>query len=96
MDHLASILPTVLGKRGLKDHAQAALVVHRAQLWVGGRLASLKELLTVRKLEDGTLFIACGHSIALQECQAIVPELLAYLQKECRFSSVRSIRLARN
>lgn len=95
MDHIFKLLPGVLQKRGLREHAVSALVVHRARSWIAERLPSVCSYLEVLKINDGTLFIACRHSIAAQECQAVLSDLCSFLQQECPFAVIRDVRLAR-
>lgn len=96
MDRLSKILPSVLGKRGLKAHADAALILHRAKEWLGERLPELKDSVSPHALQkDGTLLIACLHSAAAQECLSALPHLKIFLREECGFLPVRSIRLVR-
>ncbi len=96
MDSLGSILPKVLHRRGLHAQASASLVTFKATEWLTLALPGLVHELTVEHLRDGTLTIACGHPIAAQECQALVPGLLEYLQRECPSISIREIRLTRS
>lgn len=96
MDRLSEILPKVLGKRGLKAEADAALVLHRAKEWISEHLPELKDSIAPQSLqEDGTLLIACLHSAAVQKCLAALPHLKIFLREECGFLPVRSIRLVR-
>ena len=59
------------------------------------RLPNLLQTVTVDSLKDGTLFLSCTHSIALQECHAASADLKAYLTGECHFSDIREIRISR-
>ena len=95
MDRLGNVLSRVLGKRGLAKQAQAALIVYRARNWLAQRLPDLAAFLTVENVKEGVLCIACHHSVAAQECQAITPALLDYLSQDCKFTEVSSIRLVR-
>jgi|GEM_PF-643473 len=96
MDRVSQILPAVLQKRGIKQHVDASLVIHRASAWIAENLPTLKTLLTPTTLqEDGTLIIECDHSSAAQECQAALPHLKVFLREECGFAPVRSIHLLR-
>ncbi len=95
MDHLSSILPRVLHKRGLHKHALAALAVHKATEWLQAALPGLADQFHIEHLQDGTLTIACGHSIASQECLPLLPSLTEYLQRECVGAGVREVRLVR-
>lgn len=95
MDKAFSLLSGALSRRGLKDHAIGALVVRKAGLWLEERLPSCKDHIRVRKVSDGVLFVECGHSVVLQECAALVPELKDYLAKECPFLPVSEVRIVR-
>lgn len=96
MDSVRSVLPKILAKRGLKDHAQAALITHKAQKFLEGVLPTLADAIHVDKLERGTLIISVGHSIAAQECQQLFPRLREYLQKECPEVPVLEVRVMRS
>src|SRR5690349_5881394 len=45
MDHIFTVLPGVLRKRGLQEHAEGALIVLRAQKWIGARLPHLETVI---------------------------------------------------
>lgn len=96
MESVFSILPKVLSRRGLQTSAHASHVVHRAQEWLEGRLPQLRAAVKVEKFDEGTLFVACMHSIAAQECYPLFADLQDFLQRECRFNDIKSIRLHRN
>lgn len=95
MDHIGSVLPKVLSRRGLVEHAHAALIVYNAQQWLKVRAPCLTGVTVVQKFQNGTLLIACGHSLALQECRGLSQELVYFLQQERRFADVRTVRLVR-
>ena len=95
MDRAFHVLPGVLSKRGLKDHAHGALLVYRAQKWLCDRLPLLSKVLHVQKVQNGTLVVTCTHSVAVQECQSVSPELLHFLKEECAFAPVSDIRITR-
>jgi len=95
MDRLFSVLPKVLRKRGLTEQAEGALVVHRAQRWMSERLPVLESYIRVQKVKDGVLYVNCQHSVAMQECQAVIGDLRVYLQTECPFSRIQEIRVIR-
>ena len=95
MDSLSSILPKVLRKRGLHGHASAALVTHKATEWLRLALPALSGQFHVEHLKDGVLTISTGHSIAAQECLPLLPALTEFLQRECKGSTVREVRLVR-
>jgi hypothetical protein len=97
MDRLSKILLRVLRSKGLKQHADAALVLQRAQEWLDEHLPELRDSLMPHSLhEDGTLVIECEHPSAAQECLASLPHLKIFLREECGFAPVRSIRLIRS
>lgn len=95
MERLFHLLPKVLQKRGLQEHAQSALVLHRAQHWLIARLPILEPCIHVRHIKDGVLTVGCDHAIAIQECQASLPDLREYLKIECPFVRVQEIRFIR-
>lgn len=96
MDRLSLILPKVLRKRGLQEHAEGALAVTRAEQWMTGRLPLLAGKIKVRSYKEHTLHIDCLHSVAVQECQGLIPELLQYLRTECAFLGTVDIRVSRS
>lgn len=95
MDRVFSVLPKVLNKRGLQQHAEGALVVHRVEQWITHRLPELSRCVHVKKFQEGTVFLECTHSVALQECRAAMSDLKAYLIAECSFARILDIRIAR-
>lgn len=95
MDKLNAVLPKVLNKRGLGEHARGALTVFRASVWMAEKLPHLKELVQVHKVQDGVVHVSCGHSIALQECQSVTADLLQFLHLECPFAGVKEVRIIR-
>lgn len=95
MDHLSSILPKVLRKRGLHGHAGAAHVVFKAQEWIVAALPAVAEYLKADTLKDGSLAISAQNSLASQECVAMLPALREYLARECKGAVIREIRLER-
>lgn len=95
MDRVSLFLPNVLRKRGLADHAAGALATYVAKQWVEKNHPHLLSFISIPKMENGVLSIACTHSIALQEFQACTADLLAYLRLECPFGGVREIRTVR-
>lgn len=96
MDRLFSVLPKVLRKRGLQEHAEGALVVLRAHRWLEEHFPHLKGSVSVQKYKENTVHILCTHSIAVQECQSSMSDLKAFLHKECAFAGVIDVRVGRN
>lgn len=95
MQRVSSFLSNVLHKRGIRDHAYSSFVVFKSQKWLEDRLPSLKQTLHVQKVQDGTLFISCSHSIAAQECHGVFGDLEHFLTVECPFSGIEQIRIVR-
>ena len=95
MDSVGSLLPKVLRKRGLKQHADAALVIHKSQEWLAANLVQSANRLRCTALKGNELMIECSDSIAAQECQMILEDLKTFLQTEVQGLSVESIRLLR-
>lgn len=96
MDRAGAILSRVLQAKGLKQHADAALVLHLARAWITEHLPRVLTSVSPRSLqEDGTLLVECEHSAAAQECLSALPHLKVFLREECGFLPVRTIRLVR-
>ncbi len=97
MDHIRTLLPKVLQKRGLAGQADASLIRHQAMNWLHTKLPALCESGDVRvgSYKENVLTLKVGHSIAGQECQELSLEFMAYLQKECGHSRLENIRVER-
>ncbi len=91
IDRLSTIIGTVLRRRGLAQHAEAALTILRANEWLTAHLPSRSCEAT--SLKDGTLTVVCTHAIILQELQGQMPEFRQWLAKECSSSRIGDIRL---
>jgi len=96
MDQMSSILSKVIKKRGLQGHVDAALVVHHAQAWIEAKMPTLNEQLLATQFKDGVLTIEAIHSIAAQECQMRLDELLEHLQESEGHKAISSIRITRS
>lgn len=95
MDHIRTLLPKVLNRRGLMKEATASMIVFRAGEWLARELPGFTDFLFARKFQNGELVVATRHSIAAQECQQRTTDLLHYLQQECGHAEVARIRLIR-
>ena len=95
VEHIRSLLPKVLRKRGLIEHANVALVILKAREWIAGHLQDFENDLHPQKFRDGVLTIACAHSIASQECQQRSADLLSFLHIVCEGIVVEQIRMIR-
>jgi len=94
MDSLQSLLPSVLRKRGLKDQADAALLIHRTQGWLTETLPHSHIL--AKSFSNGELCIECGDSVAAQECQGQLEQLKEYLATQGDIPQPANIRLLRS
>ena len=94
MDHVGPLLKQTLAKRGLLQHAQAALLVTQAQEWLTERLPQQIEAIHVQACKDGVLMITVDHSIAAQEVQSCQVDLIDYLQQQghAELESMRVVR----
>ncbi len=95
MDSLASLLPNVLRKRGLLEHAEASHVIFKANEWLHTTFPDYADSLKASKFQHGTLLIECADSIVAHECQQDLGKLLSYLQGLDQPKEVRDIRLVR-
>lgn len=96
MQQIGTLITKVLAKRGLATEAKASHIVHASQQWLHGKLPALRTFVAVDKFQDGTLYITCSHSIAVQECYPLFADLQRFLEKECLFKGVTAVRLSRS
>ena len=96
MDHIGLILPKILKKRGLQSHANASIVLLKTQEWISEQLPDFKDDLHAQTYKDASIIISCSNSIASQECQMRLVELLEYLKKDCFEIPIEQIRLIRS
>ena len=96
MDHISSLLPKVLKKRGLDKHANASLIIMKSQEWICENLKEYENDLHPKKFQDGVLFISCINSVAAQECHQISTTLLEFLRDVCPDIPLEQIRLIRS
>jgi len=95
MQHIRDLLPGVLKKRGLHDHAEASLAVFHAQQWLAEHLPQCWDALCASALRDGTLTVTALHSVAAQECQEHAQALLEYLRQDCGHTKAERISVRR-
>jgi hypothetical protein len=95
MDRLRSVLPKVLKKRGLYHQASASHITHAGQRWLEESLGNLGSFVSIKSYSQGTLTIACAHSVAAQECQALLPAFREYLSREFPDHRLLEVRLVR-
>lgn len=95
MDKVSALLPSVLHRRGLAQHAGSAVAVHRAQAWIAEHLPHIASFVRVRSVRDAELLIECTHPIAQQECQAVSADILAYFATNDHFVHISTVRTVR-
>lgn len=96
MDKVSSVIGSVLRRRGLRDHAEGALVVHRCDAWMSEHMPHVREFVVVRSFKDGILLLACSNSVAAQECTGASDSLLKDLRANCPFATIKSVRVDRS
>jgi hypothetical protein len=92
MDRLSTLLSKILRKHGIKDEAEASLIVHAATQWFAMNLPASEGSITVQKLEGGTLLVACAQAPLQQECFARQEDLLQYLREKYPQIPIERIR----
>ncbi len=95
MDRVRDLLPKVLKRRGLHEHAVASHVVETAKKWLQQELPAFSAEYTVQSLKNGELEIRCLSSIAAQECAVRGDDFLAYLRgvhPDVHIESIRPVR----
>lgn len=78
MEKIATLLPKVLRKRGLKDEVDASHVVHIANLWLKEHGAP--EDAAATKYKNGTVIVTVQNSVSSQECHGLSQDLLKKLR----------------
>lgn len=94
MDHLKTLLTKRLHQRGLLRHAEAAQIVHIANVWMQEK--NLSAFARASQFKDAVLVIECDHSVALQECAQNTEELREHLSEVCAETQIRDIRCIRS
>ncbi len=93
MYHIKELLPKVLKKRGLQDHAEAAHVILHAQEWIIVEFDSFQDQLIAKSFKDNILLINAENSIAAQELNVRISDLKAHLiSKEHLINEIRIVR----
>ncbi len=93
MEHISTLLPKILRKRGIKEEADASLVTYVAEQWLKAQGNSPDARVT--KLCAGTLFIEVASSVAAQELHAKSEELLAALRERFPDLPQTTVRIVR-
>lgn len=94
MERLQSVLPRVLRQRGLFEHAQACGVCATVNQWIETNLRSCAHYLQATSFENGQVVITAENSVAADECQQRVGDLMDFLIGE-HSDAVRGIRVTR-
>ena len=93
MDHISTLLPKALQKHGLKGQADASIIVHKANLWLG-KFENLKGA-QATVFKDRTLRIEVDNSATAQECHIVTHELLDELNKQFPDIKIEKVNILR-
>lgn len=96
MFRVSSVLPAVLRKRGLQEHASSSCLVTVAAEWLERVLPQVTGQAKPLSIRDGQLVIVCDHSIAAQECRQVSEEFFAYLRQNLPDIPLSGIRIVRS
>lgn len=96
MDKASSIVGSILARRGLKDHAEAAMLTHRIKTWLAEKNPGLPAMVRVGSIKDGAVSLECSHSIALRECQDLLPDLQVFIASQPGWMAAIRVRIARD
>lgn len=96
MDHIGTIIPRVLKKRGLVKHAKCSLMINSANEWIKVNLKGCSTYLSSVSFKDNQLIIEAENSIAAQECQIVLEELKSFLVNEDIVNTDFDIRITRS
>lgn len=80
MDKISSLIPKVLSKKGLKDHASASYAVFLANEWIESHMPNVSVYLHALQLKNSVLEVHSQHSIASQELMGTSKKLIDYLR----------------
>lgn len=94
MDHVSSLIPSVLRKRGLYDEAHASMIVYRAQKWLLDTHPEAAQALHPHALKDGILTLRADNDAAEREGSLFATALLSFLQSG-EENTVREVRVTR-
>jgi hypothetical protein len=93
MYHIKELLPKVLKKRGLQDHAKASHVILHTQEWIITELEGYQDQLIAKSFKDGILLINAENSVCAQELNQVLLELKEHLsEKGHNILEIRIIR----
>ena len=96
MEHIRSLMPKVLNKRGLHKHAQAAHFCWTFQEWFSDNHQDIALYLKVVSFNNGIVSIVSEHSCASQECRDNLAELKIYLKSSMPDIHIEDIRIVRS
>ena len=95
MERIAKLVPKILKKHGISQHAKASLVIFHAKMWIEEHLPDFQEQLVPKQYQDTVLTISCDNSVAAQELQQLISLLHTHLTAECGHTEMSDIRLIR-
>lgn len=95
MDRLSTLLPKVLRKRGIKDEADAALVVHAANQWLQQQGGILASSVATMRYSGNSLTLCTQSSVAAEEARGKSEELLEALRERLPGIVIETVRTVR-
>lgn len=95
MDRLSTLLPKVLRKHGIKDEADAALVVHTANQWLQEQGGILTTSVAAMRFARNTLTLCTQSSVAAEEVRGKNEELLSALRERLPGIVVETVHIVR-
>lgn len=96
MDKVSALLPKVLRKRGIKDEADASLVVHTANQWLQQQDGILATSVAAMRFAQNTLTFCTQSSVAAAEMHARTSDLLQALRERFPALEIEQVRVLRS
>lgn len=95
MDRLSLLLPKVLLKRGIKDEANASLVVHATNAWLQEQGGIFATSVAAMKFTTNILTLCTQSSVAAEETRGKTQELKQALMDRLPSVTIETIRIIR-
>lgn len=95
MDRVSSLLPAVLHRRGLHQHAVTAQALGTLRTWFINKAPALADAVTFVRIQQGEVHVHARHGVAVQEASELREELLAYARQAFPSLSIVRVRITR-
>lgn len=82
MDKIGDIIGKRMNQHNLGESARASAVIHKANVFLQGRLQCTEDEVNVFRLKDGVLYVGTVGSVWSQEVFHRQEELMEEMQKE--------------